>query len=68
MYAAGGTGSSESYITTFDQQGSQVSERWTVPGGTGIRSMATVVAPEPGTMIALSAGILALLRRKKSAK
>jgi hypothetical protein len=69
MYVGGhDVGLTSSYITTFDQQGNQVSDRWTVTGGAGIISMATVVAPEPGTMIALSAGILALLRRKKSAK
>lgn len=69
MYVGGRDAAiSSSYITTFDQEGNQVSDRWTIPGGSGIYSMATVVAPEPGTMIALSAGILALLRRKKSAK
>jgi hypothetical protein len=68
MYVAGNTGLGGSFIRTFNLQGTQVSNEWVVPDGTGIRAMATVVAPEPGTMIALSAAILALLRRKKSAK
>ncbi len=64
MYA-GGVGGGVSYITTFNQSGLQVSDRWAVPGGAGIISMATVVAPEPGTLLAVGAGLAFLAKRRK---
>lgn len=54
-------------IMTFDTQMNRLSDPWQITGAGTIVSMATVVAPEPGTMIALGAGVLALLRRRRSA-
>jgi hypothetical protein len=68
MYVAGFTSTGGSGIMTFNQNGLQTSGMWTVPGGNGILSMATVVAPEPGTMIALSVGLAAIARRRKANK
>lgn len=68
MYVAGFTSTGGSGIMTFNQFGVQTSGMWTVPGGNGILSMATVVAPEPGTFIALGAGLAAIARRRKANK
>lgn len=68
MYVAGFTSTGGSGIMTFNQFGVQTSGMWTVPGGNGILSMATVVAPEPGTMIALGAGLATIARRRKANK
>ncbi len=69
-YAAGfGTGGG-STITTFDTNLNRLSEPWNLAagGGNGITGIAVVTAPEPGTMLALGAGIAAILRRKRNRK
>lgn len=65
VYVGGISTAGSGAIMTFDTSMNRVSNPWVVSGTTSIVSMATVVAPEPGTMIALGAGLVALLRRKK---
>ena len=60
-----GTGT---YISEYVNPNGGVSSVYTLNGvlmPTGRWRAANIVAPEPGTMIALSAGVLALLRRRK---
>lgn len=59
----------QSVILTFDTNGARLVDPWVLPTGNGILSMATVVAPEPGTLLASAVGLAALVRsrRKKRA-
>lgn len=65
VYVGGVSTAGTGAIMTFDTQMNRLSDPWVVTGSSTIVSMATVVAPEPGTMIALGAGMLALLRRRR---
>lgn len=56
----GGTWSLDKYDATFGQRGQYAAGMVLNPA-----SMQSVVAPEPGTMIALGAGVAVLLRRRR---
>lgn len=60
--------SGQSVILTYDTNRNRLADPWTLPSGNGIVSMATVVAPEPGTLIASAVGIAALLRKRRNPK
>ena len=55
----------QSVILTYDTSGNRLVDPWVLPTGNGILSMATVVAPEPGTLIASAVGIGALIRKRR---
>lgn len=64
-YFIGGTNGSTGLVTYYDSLGFRRGQF----GGAVLRnpvSMEAVVAPEPGTMIALGAGLAAILRRRKA--
>lgn len=67
VYAVGVGVAGQSTIVTFDSSLNRLSSAWNIPG-TGILSMATVLAPEPGSIIALGIGALFLSRRKRSCR
>ena len=66
-YAAGFGTAGQSTITTFDTTKlNRLSDAWNITGGgNGITGIAVVTAPEPGTFLALGAGLAAILRRRK---
>lgn len=69
VYAAGFGTAGQSTITTFDTNLNRLSDAWNIAGGgNGITGIAVVTAPEPGTMIALGAGLAVILRRKRNRK
>jgi hypothetical protein len=69
VYAAGFGTAGQSTITTFDTNLNRLSDAWNITGGgNGITGISVVTAPEPGTLLALGAGLAAVLKRKRGRK